>query len=155
MPFAEDLLEQAKHLANRETKRPRQASLRRAVSTAYYTLFHLLTNSAVKNWKNAAQRAALARAFDHRKMKDACGKTAGAAYPNAVPATVTHLRTVATAFPQLQQHRHSADYDNSKKWSRTEVLSHIDTATAAFDSWKIISKDPLAQDFLLHLLVQR
>jgi hypothetical protein len=88
-------------------------------------------------------------------MKDACGKTAGVAYPKAVPATVTHLRTVANAVPQLQQHRHSADYDNSKKWSRTEVLSHIDTAAAAFDSWKIIRKDPLAQDFLLLLLVQR
>ena len=31
--------------------------------------------------------------------------------------------------------------------SRIEVLSHIDTA-AAFDSWKIIRKDPVAQDFL-------
>jgi hypothetical protein len=38
MPYAHDLLEQAKHLANREKKRPRQASLRRAVSTAYYAL---------------------------------------------------------------------------------------------------------------------
>jgi uncharacterized protein (UPF0332 family) len=40
--FADDLLEQALHLANRERKGPRQASLRRAVSTAYYALFHLL-----------------------------------------------------------------------------------------------------------------
>jgi len=41
MAFPNDLLEQAKHLAIREKKRPRQASLRRAVSTAYYALFHL------------------------------------------------------------------------------------------------------------------
>jgi uncharacterized protein (UPF0332 family) len=42
MPYCDDLLEQALHLAKREKKKPRQASLRRAVSTAYYALFHLL-----------------------------------------------------------------------------------------------------------------
>jgi uncharacterized protein (UPF0332 family) len=42
MAFPDDLLEQANHLANREPELPRQASLRRAVSAAYYALFHLL-----------------------------------------------------------------------------------------------------------------
>lgn len=41
MAFPDDLLEQAVHLARREPGRPRQASLRRAISTAYYALFHL------------------------------------------------------------------------------------------------------------------
>ena len=44
MSLATDLLEQADHLARRERKRPKQASLRRAVSAAYYGLFHLLHN---------------------------------------------------------------------------------------------------------------
>ena len=42
MTLASDLLAQAKHLAGRERGRPRQASLRRAASAAYYALFHLL-----------------------------------------------------------------------------------------------------------------
>jgi len=50
MAFADDLLEQAYHLARRERKNPTQASLRRAVSTAYYALFHLLIDEAVGNW---------------------------------------------------------------------------------------------------------
>ena len=50
MAFADDLLEQAYHLANRESGDPKQASLRRAVSTAYYALFHLLIDEAVGNW---------------------------------------------------------------------------------------------------------
>ena len=54
MPFPNDLLEQARHLANREPKRPKQASLRRAVSAAYYALFHLLAAETAKNWKRAA-----------------------------------------------------------------------------------------------------
>ena len=49
MAYPEDLLEQANHLARREPKRPKQASLRRAVSTAYYALFHLLIGQAVRN----------------------------------------------------------------------------------------------------------
>ena len=68
MPFPDHLLEQARLLANLDKKRPRQASLRRAVSTAYYALFHLLTDAAVRNWKKARQRALLARAFEHRGM---------------------------------------------------------------------------------------
>jgi len=49
-----DLLEQAQHLANRERKQPRQASLRRAISSAYYALFHLLISEAVSKWKVSA-----------------------------------------------------------------------------------------------------
>ncbi|MGO9228583.1 MAG: hypothetical protein ACLQKA_05140, partial [Bryobacteraceae bacterium] len=67
MPYADDLLEQSRHLAQRERKRPRQASLSRAISTAYYALFHLLTTASVSNWNIIRQRPALARAFEHRK----------------------------------------------------------------------------------------
>jgi uncharacterized protein (UPF0332 family) len=56
MAFADDLLKQAYHLANRESGEPKQASLRRAVSTAYYALFHLLIDEAVGNWVVARRR---------------------------------------------------------------------------------------------------
>jgi hypothetical protein len=46
MSLATDLLEQARHLLRRERRRPRQASLRRAISAAYYALFHLLIEEA-------------------------------------------------------------------------------------------------------------
>jgi uncharacterized protein (UPF0332 family) len=39
--FPLDLLQQAYDLASKEETDPKQASLRRAVSTAYYALFHL------------------------------------------------------------------------------------------------------------------
>lgn len=42
MPLSADSLEQAHHLATREKQKPKQASLRRTVSAAYYALFHLL-----------------------------------------------------------------------------------------------------------------
>src|SRR5579863_5131621 len=74
MALASDLLEQAYHLARREPKRPRQASLRRAVSTSYYALFHLLISEATRNWKQSSQRAAFGRYFQHGGMAKASDK---------------------------------------------------------------------------------
>src|SRR5271169_1145627 len=104
MGLAQDLLEQANHLANREPKRPRQASLRRAVSTAYYALFHLLISDAISHWNNRQQRAHMARGFDHKAMKDASNKIAGKDFSNLDPIIVGHLKTVASAFVNLQQY---------------------------------------------------
>lgn len=47
MSLVHDLLEQAGHLARRERRRPKQASLRRAISAAYYAVFHHLTDEAL------------------------------------------------------------------------------------------------------------
>jgi uncharacterized protein (UPF0332 family) len=163
MPFAEQLLEQAHHLANREKKRPRQASLRRAVSTAYYALFHLLIHEATRNWKRAAQRTLLARGFEHGQMKKACEKKRSElnAFMKTVPppapsefAVAQHLYTVVDTFIQAQQQRHTADYDNSSQWTRTEVLAQIATVTTAFQSWRAIRNENLAQDYLIYLLVK-
>jgi hypothetical protein len=43
MSLHADLLEQAGNLARLDPTRPKQVNLRRAVSSAYYALFHLLT----------------------------------------------------------------------------------------------------------------
>jgi hypothetical protein len=40
MSLHADLLEQAEHLAQLDPTRPKQANLRRAVSSAYYALIH-------------------------------------------------------------------------------------------------------------------
>ena len=46
MTLAADLLKQAERLAKLEPKRPKQASLRRSISAAYYSLFHLLMGTS-------------------------------------------------------------------------------------------------------------
>src|SRR5216683_5954604 len=102
MPFADDLLEQSYHLAHREATNPKQASLRRAVSTAYYALFHLLIDEAVSKWAIERQRSILARTFEHGRMKGICDGVlksvkGGASLP-------LELQTVARNFIQLQQH---------------------------------------------------
>lgn len=123
MALPDDLLEQALHLAKRDRKRPKQASLRRAVSTAYYALFHLLVSDGVSYWKIERQRPAFARSFEHRKMKGVCK----AKYVNP------DLQAIADAFVELQQARHFADYDYAKVFTRVEALTHINTARTAFE----------------------
>lgn len=44
MALEQDLLETARKLANANQRRPKQADLRRAVSTAYYAVFHALAH---------------------------------------------------------------------------------------------------------------
>jgi uncharacterized protein (UPF0332 family) len=162
MPLADDLLEQAYHLARRERKRPRQASLRPAVSTGYYALFHLLISEATRNWKQASQRAVLGRYFKHGSMATASNNQKAACNrflnsnppPMSGPGTdcMTHLQTVSLAFYQAYQQRQTADYDTVKQWTRTEALAIIDSVDAAFKAWPQIRNHEFAQNYLLSLL---
>jgi len=65
------------------------------------------------------------------------------------------LQNVAATFVDLQELRHDADYDNSRAWTRTEVLEDIRLVRLAFASWKAVEKEVIAEDFLLQLLIQR
>ena len=163
MAFSDDLLEQSDHLARREKNRPRQASLRRAVSTAYYALFHLLTSEAVVNWKQVEHRHLLARTFEHGNMRRVADEQVKSLHnyfrsnppSGASRATAEKLYRVAKVFLQLQAQRHLADYDNSIIWTRTDVLEQTDAAKQAFQSWKAIRDSSPAQDFLFSLMLKR
>lgn len=158
-----DLLEQARHLAKRERKRPKQASLRRAVSAAYYALFHLLVREATELFLsgNAREplRQRLARVFSHADMKDASkaynvkpSKKKLAAVLAGLPATQPELLDVAGAFVELQEARHQADYNTEKAFTRSESNDLIDQAEQAFADWKQIRKTLPADAYLVTLL---
>jgi uncharacterized protein (UPF0332 family) len=142
MTYHDDLLDQALHLARRDPTRPKQASLRRAVSTAYYALFHLLISEAVSYWRLKRQRTLLARSFDHRKMKGVC---------HNCRSQIADLRAVAKTFVDLQDSRHRADYDNSGVWTKMEAMSAIKRARTAFTMWRGIKTHAEAQGLLLSL----
>lgn len=166
MSLSGDLLEQAKRLARQEPRRPRQASLRRAVSAAYYALFHLLTESAARYLVGGAAEAKglrqyVQRAFNHGEMKDAAAGFADGTLPKrlarAVPSqsVPTGLRQVAQAFVTLQGFRHEADYDLSRGFARSEVNELVEVAEKAFEAWKSVRKSTEAKAFLVALLTHR
>jgi len=155
MALAQDLLDQAYHLAKLESGAPKQASLRRAVSAAYYALFHLLIDEAVGHWGVPRHRSILARTFDHGKMKGISEDHIRSFYSSGQPLTGAQLKNVAQAFVQLQEKRHTADYDNAFVWSRDDALVAIDAAAAAFTDWHAIRDQDNAQDYLLQLFLPK
>jgi uncharacterized protein (UPF0332 family) len=162
----EDLLAQAKHLASREPKRPRQASLRRAVSTAYYSLYHLLVaagSRAMAPAKPIDLRVRVQRAFVHAEMKKVCqqfrqgsANNLSAALQGLIAAPLSQdIANVADAFVELQEARHAADYDTSEVFTRPDVLAMIDNVDQAFTSWKTVKETPNANVFLAALLLEK
>src|ERR1700749_1747116 len=124
MAYHDELIEHAIFLSELNLPLdPPQVNLRRAVSAAYYGLFHLLTGEAAGNWKHQSQRDRFARMFDHGRMKACSSKVLS--HPLPVDAAEIHiamdLRLVADSFIKLQQARHTADYDKSIGWARAQV----------------------------------
>lgn len=159
MTFYQDLAEQAQHLLRREPKRPRQASLRRAVSAAYYAVFHLLlADASAALAKGSDLRLRVQRAFDHKSMKVCCT----AFYAKNLPASIAGLVTaplepeivgVSKAFVELQQARHSADYDLSSRLSRNEARRIVALANGAIADWHTVRRTDNARVFLTALLL--
>jgi hypothetical protein len=158
MPFADDLLDLAGRIASLDGENPQQASLRRAVSTAYYALFHLMIAEATANWSQPELRPLLGRIFEHGKMKQACEKIASGK-PKIPPLEARtledHLRGVARGFIEAYERREEADYDVSRQWSWQEVVSLIESVEDTFQSWQAIRDTPAGQEFLVMLLGPR
>jgi uncharacterized protein (UPF0332 family) len=166
LTLARDLLEQAELLANKEPRRPKQASLRRAVSVAYYALFHLIIEDSANTLTLPAPvglRRVVQRAFQHGQIKAACKdfvdgdsakrKNRATSLPAALEAIIVFpldapLVTVLTAFVDLQEARHKADYDLTEQWNRVEALSKISQARRAFSAWDNVRKTPNVAAFM-------
>jgi len=160
MPLAIDLLRQAEHLANLDTSRSNQANLRRAVSAAYYSLFHLLIADCTG--RLSAKRPAklaprIARAFAHSEMKQVCRAISeghrSAVLEDLQPAGFSPgLRLVASTFVRLQDERHRADYDVSATFTRLETLDILVLAKDGFTNWTKTRRTEETNVFLAALL---
>jgi uncharacterized protein (UPF0332 family) len=150
-----DLLDQATLLAQVDLRRPKQANLRRAVSSAYYALFHLLTSEASGLYAVETGLAArINRTLNHGEMKKVSQSIANHKLPKALSppgggyVTPADVRTVADAFVNLQQARHEADYDLSRTFTRKEALMFMQTAHQAFHAWENVNKTDDARMYL-------
>jgi hypothetical protein len=160
MAFPDELVQLAQELANIHPENPGQAALRRAVSTAYYALFHLLISEATLNWNRRELRSVIGRVFEHGKMKAASENKVSelTSYfkdnpPESPEQRVSiHLHWVANTFIQAQQQRNTADYNTEKEWTYNEALTQIESVNQVFKSWHIIRNESVAQAFLVSLL---
>jgi hypothetical protein len=139
---------------------PRQVNLRRAASTAYYAVFHVLLGTIAETFVSANQRKARAlfyRAVEHRATRDRCKKLRQDPLPQAersffrFDAFPVELRLFANNFVRLQEHRHSCDYDPDFRTTRDQTRDMIETARDAIASIRTVS-DEFKVPFLSYLL---
>lgn len=172
MSLATDLLDTADALVALDPHRPRQANLRRAVSTAYYAVFHMLTEEAVISLVGNAStpdarglRASMVRWYAHGRMKAVAnwfrrhGTVPRDIMPvlGYTPTTPTgivppELARVAGAFAELQEERHRADYDVAATFTRSDARNAVARARRAFAEWDAISSTPAGRLFAVLML---
>ena len=115
--------------------RPRQAMLRRAVSTAYYAMFHALCESSADTLVGQSPSGPHAdlwvdtyRALQHRSAKNRL-----ASYIQLIQDPA--LRDFGQLFGIMQQQRISADYDPRARFVRSEVVTFIGRTEAAIHAF--------------------
>jgi hypothetical protein len=158
------LLGQARHLALLDPTRPQQVNLRRAISSAYYALFHFLIEEANRfligtTTERTGLRNVLTRAFAHTEMATTARSFATGPLPpgilqrmgtTPIPAS---LRQSAQTFLVAQELRHLGDYDLARTFLRSEVLALINRVEQVFAAWPALRDNRATELFLLGLLV--
>ena len=149
--ISRDLIETARSLTEISPRRPSQANLRRAVSTAYYAMFHCLAGCAANLIIGRARKPAwhqTYRALEHGKARNACeDKRPMAAFPQEV-------RHFAKTFVILQKARQQADYALDGRYSKLDVLAAIDRAERSIARFEQADAQH-RRAFVAHVLFKR
>jgi hypothetical protein len=141
---------------------PRQVDLRRAVSAAYYGVFHYILVAAADEVVGVTRRATsqytlVYRSIDHRTLRDLCNEAKkqqpAARYGKYVPAAGlgANIRAFASAAVELQEKRHAADYDPPIRIRTSDAALAIATARSAVGRFG--SADAAARRAFLNLLL--
>ena len=148
---ARDLITTARSLTELDPRQPTQANLRRAVSTAYYAVFHSLAHAAADLLIGRESSAAwhqVYRALEHGNAKSACqNKQSMQRFPH-------EIKEFADAFVALQGARHRADYSSEANYDRQETLAAIDKAEDMIDKFEAADREQRL-GFVAHLLFRR
>lgn len=132
---------------------PRQVDLRRAISSAYYAVFHALLAAAAdqvigKTKRGSAEYGLAYRSLDHRWIKELCADI-GKPQPSKKIAGMMpaggfgpNLQALAVAVVALQERRHEADYNPLLKFKTSDALLAISTARSAL---RRLARAPVAK----------
>jgi uncharacterized protein (UPF0332 family) len=122
---------------------PRTTNLRRAISSAYYALFHAISLAvAMEALPNAVagEQYGYTRYVNHMAIKRVCEWVSGDTAPRHVRECVTRLRSnrdlsdVASAFAMLHEQREAADYDHDADFARAAALAAVRQADRAINT---------------------
>ena len=151
-----DLIRIAKQLASGAVRgrrgRPRQTELRRAVSAAYYALFHALALSCA-NLLSGTDRSRpsweqIYRGLEHGHARNQCNDQSG------MTAFPVDIRYFGRRFVYTQGLRQHADYLPDASYSRRWVMQLIDETETALSSFENATNAD-RRAFAIHVLMRR
>ena len=147
-----DLIETARGLTESGRGRPTQANLRRAVSTAYYAVFHCLAATVADLFIGRTRTPAwhrVYRALEHGRARNACREA------QTPPNYPEEIRYFAKRFVALQKARQQADYAlDADDFQQSDVLVYVaaaELATGQFEKAAIEAK----RGFAAHALFRQ
>ena len=134
--------------------RPRQVELRRAISAAYYALFHALALSTANALAGAtpARRDQEAwrqtyRALEHGYARNQClNQSMMSRFPE-------EIQRFGQQFTDMQDQRHAADYDPDRDFARGDVIGHIDDTEDTIATFENVS-DSDRRAFAIYVLLR-
>jgi hypothetical protein len=138
-------------LTHRARGAPNQTFLRRAVSNFYYAVFHEICRQVADQHVGAALRTdprypAVYRSIEHGRARQVCERASKSA------TSSRELVKIATAFVNLQDARHAADYDPSEKFYVSDARLLFLEAEGAIEAIRTEFADKKL--FLTRLLVR-
>ena len=145
------LFEQAKKLISSQAGPPRQVDIRRAVSAAYYAIFHAIITAAVDQFIGVTNRTSsryglVYRSVAHAWLRDLCREVQKQMLSNRFKPYApsngfgNNIAAFAVAVVELQEKRHSADYDVMIRIYKSDAALAISTAQAALRRFNKASK---------------
>jgi hypothetical protein len=162
----ERLLNHARQLAKRttETTSPRSVHARRAISAAYYALFHRVCISmawAAVPGESDHVRWAFCRTFDHGPIESVAKWVQGQHKPPKsigglvdVAEQSELIKTMTEKFVRLKQMRHDADYNHLIVFGRANALHAVQESRAAIDAVNAVYGEPPWQAFTSLVLLK-
>jgi len=134
---SQHLIDIAVKLAKGEGTKPRQAELRRALSTAYYAMFHCVAkayadtlNGATKSTRNDRAWLQAYRSLSHTQVFSFCKRK------DIQKDFSPEMNNFRKIFNRFQIKRNNADYNPKETFYRSQVLIDIDHAEDAITDFK-------------------
>ena len=147
-----DMIQAARVLAESAPGDPTQARLRRAVSTAYYAVFHCLAATAADLFIGRTRTPAWHRvycALEHGRARSACREA------QTTPNYPEEIRYFAKRFVALQKARQQADYAlDTDDYRQSDVLVYIAAAELAIGQFEKVDIEA-RRGFAAHALFRQ
>lgn len=124
---------------------PRQVDLRRAISSAYYGVFHGILRAAADEFAGQAGRGIprynlIYRKIEHKGLRKLCSEVndESRSIQPYVPANGFDqgIKSFAAEFLQLHQKRNSADYDPAYRVRRGDAAAAVKLARSALTQFQ-------------------